>query len=290
MLAFFLTNLGINGQTPASNESIFWEISGNGLAKPAYLLGTYHVLPGDYMDNWPNVLQKLAQCEQLVVETIIDSAALPQMARHFVMPENSLDQLFSEEDYQKVKNAVGNKMGVPFENLRQIKPLSIMMTLMLAEIDSIQKLKGLKNYGGAPLDIALVNLYKEADKEVLTFETMEQQLNLLYGHYDVYKQAEMLLDMIADPEESFKNQEAMLQAYLNASLTDLMRLYVEANTEGEDFAFLLDDRNRAWMEVLPQMLHQKRTFIAVGAMHLPGEVGLIQLLTNAGYTLKPIQL
>lgn len=290
MLALFIPTLSIKGQSDTQNQSIFWEISGNGLSKPAYILGTYHALPGDYLDNWPNVLQKLAMCEQLVVETIIDSSKLPQMAQHFVMPNNSLDVLLSEADYQKVKNAVGNKMGVPFENLHQIKPLSIMLTLMLAEIDSAQNLMGLKEYGGAPLDFSLVNLYQEADKSVRTLETMEQQLNMLYGHYNVDKQAEMLLEMIDDPQRSFKIQEDMLKAYLSSSLVDLQRLYVEANTEGEDYAFLLDDRNRAWMEVLPQMLQEKRTFIAVGAMHLPGDVGLIKLLRAAGYTLKPLPL
>lgn len=289
MLALLLPSLTAFGQN-AAPQSIFWEISGNGLKNPSYLLGTYHALPGDYMDNWTNVLQKMAMSEQLVVETIIDSAAIPAMAHYFVMPKNRLDALLAPDDYEKVKLAVGNKMGVPFESLQQLKPLNIMMSLILAEIDSVQGLMGLAGYGGPPMDAALVQLFKASNKEVRTLETMEEQLALLYNHYGVEKQAEMLIEMVADPDKSFEMQEAMIKAYLNSSLADLMHLYVATTTEGDDYAFLLDDRNLAWMAELPIILHEKRSFIAVGAMHLPGEVGLIALLTKAGYTLKPLPL
>ncbi len=51
---------------------------------------------------------------------------------------------------------------------------------------------------------------------------------------------------------------------------------------------LVSDRNRDWMKHIPTYIKSKSTFIAVGALHLPGEDGLIQLLRDAGYTVEPM--
>jgi uncharacterized protein YbaP (TraB family) len=289
MLALFLPGQYAlaQGQAP---ESIFWEISGNGLKKSSYLLGTYHALPWSYTDNWPKLLQKLAQSEQLVVEAVIDSSQMMRMASHFVMDGQTLNELFEPADLALVEAAAKRHMGLTLEQVQQFKPIFIMMNMVMAEVDSAQKLMEIDQYDGAPLDLALANLFMEFEKPVIPLETMEDQMKMLYGHYDNHKQAEMLLEMLHDPRKSFEMQEKMIQAYLSGSLSELMELYVATNTEGEDFAFLLDDRNVAWMEVLPKVMQEARTFIAVGAMHLPGELGLLQLLKEAGYTLKPLPL
>ncbi len=51
---------------------------------------------------------------------------------------------------------------------------------------------------------------------------------------------------------------------------------------------ILYDRNYAWMKVLPGIIKEKSTFIAVGAVHLGGEEGLINLLKKEGYTVEPM--
>ena len=51
---------------------------------------------------------------------------------------------------------------------------------------------------------------------------------------------------------------------------------------------MLTDRNKDWMKHIPTYIKNKSTFIAVGAAHLPGEEGLIQLLRDAGYTVEPM--
>lgn len=51
---------------------------------------------------------------------------------------------------------------------------------------------------------------------------------------------------------------------------------------------MLTDRNKDWMKHIPTYIKNKSTFIAVGAVHLSGEEGLIQLLRDAGYTVEPM--
>ena len=54
-------------------------------------------------------------------------------------------------------------------------------------------------------------------------------------------------------------------------------------------AALLDNRNQKWAEMLPAQMQEKPLFIAVGALHLPGENGMINLLRQKGYQVDPVQ-
>ena len=56
----------------------------------------------------------------------------------------------------------------------------------------------------------------------------------------------------------------------------------------KEAAVMLDNRNKKWMQQLPGIFKQQSTFVAVGALHLAGENGLVMLLRNAGYTVKPL--
>jgi hypothetical protein len=51
---------------------------------------------------------------------------------------------------------------------------------------------------------------------------------------------------------------------------------------------MLDKRNANWVQNLPQIVKEQSAFIAVGAAHLAGDLGVINLLRKAGYTVKPI--
>ncbi|MBK9455713.1 MAG: TraB/GumN family protein [Bacteroidetes bacterium] len=52
---------------------------------------------------------------------------------------------------------------------------------------------------------------------------------------------------------------------------------------------MLDNRNINWIPVIEEQIKLQSTFIAVGAGHLVGEKGILQLLHNQGYVISPIQ-
>ena len=53
---------------------------------------------------------------------------------------------------------------------------------------------------------------------------------------------------------------------------------------------LVNERNHRWIPVIDKNVHQGSCLIAVGALHLPGEIGLISLLRKEGYTLTPVDI
>ena len=275
-------------QPTASAKSLLWEISGNGLKQPSYLYGTYHLLNSSYLDKEPEVMKRFMKSRGLVVETEIDSAKMMQLGAKMVMPDNKLSNLLSKEDYALVNEEVKNQFGFELSMADQMKPMTLMLMLSLKDY---QDMEVLKNYTGQPLDMYFANASKKSNKKVSTLETMEQQFDLLYNHYPLDKQAEQLVAYIKNKEVAMQLSNKLVQLYFDKDVEGIWALSQEYNklTGGGDMAYMTDDRNKDWMTKLPAIIKEQSTFIAVGAAHLPGENGLLQLLQRAGYTVKPLQ-
>ena len=88
--------------------------------------------------------------------------------------------------------------------------------------------------------------------------------------------------------------EQILAAYLERDLAAIMRLNEESQAKGDRELeehlgrALIDDRNVRMVERMQPQLRRGRAFIAVGALHLPGEAGILQLLAKRGYTVTPV--
>ncbi|WP_018477052.1 TraB/GumN family protein [Pontibacter roseus] len=275
-------------QPAAPAKSLLWEISGNGLQQPSYLYGTYHLLNSSFLDSEPKVKEHFLKSRGVVVETEIDSAQMMQLGAKMVMPDNKLSALLSQEDYALVSKEVKQAFGFDLSMADQMKPMTVLLMLSMAEY---QKLEVLKQYKGQPLDVYFANQNHKNGKKVTTLETMEQQFDLLYNHHPVEKQAEQLVKYVQQKDKAAQVSERLTQLYLAKDLTGMWALSEEYNklTGAEDMAYMLDDRNKDWMTKLPSIMKEQSTFVAVGALHLPGENGLIQLLQKAGYTVKPLQ-
>lgn len=82
----------------------------------------------------------------------------------------------------------------------------------------------------------------------------------------------------------------MLNSYKKSDLDGLMHMMYDETFTKKEAEVMLDNRNILWMEQIPSLMDQSSVFIAVGALHLYGTNGLVQLLRYAGYTVKPLNL
>ena len=80
----------------------------------------------------------------------------------------------------------------------------------------------------------------------------------------------------------------MNKSYRNGNLAKLEELLSIETYSEQEAKVMLDDRNKKWFEQLPSMMKEQQTFVAVGALHLSGKNGLINLFRNAGYTVTPL--
>lgn len=270
-------------------NSLLWEISGNGLEKPSHLFGTFHLLKEDYLESMPHVVAAFEASDGIVVETVLDTAEMMQHIHKMFMPENSLKKLYSPKVYQKMAQKFEEATGQPLAPMNQMKPNAVMMQLI--ELSAAEAVANFRNKEGEQLDMYFAHVGAAADKPISELETIGLQMDLLMNSVAVEEQAEALEWAINHLDVVRESQFDLAKYYLNQNMNGLAGLsedYPEMGDLGVHMEDMLDKRNENWMTQLPELMEGGGQFIAVGALHLVGETGLIHQLRAAGYTLTPV--
>ena len=239
-----------------------------------------------YLNQNPRVKTAFKQAEGVVVETVVDSSAMLQMAMRAIMLDKSLPKLLPEADYKLVADEFRRATGYDMILFNQMKPIVTATMLGLSYIESENDT--LQKFTGQPLDLYFASEGKRAGKTITPLETMEQQMGFLYDHDPVEKQAADLVEMVRRKDEMLVSGKQITALYLRGDLAGMWTLSQTYEQKFGDMAYLVRDRNQNWMKQLPAKLALRPTFIAVGALHLPGPDGLIELLKKAGYEVKPL--
>jgi uncharacterized protein YbaP (TraB family) len=275
-------------QKPASkedNNGLLFEISGNGLKKPSYIFGTFHILcPTDVMpmDKFAPYIDK---SDQLIMEIDMDDPAVTgSMAKGAAISDGrTLSQLLTPEQYAKVDEMFKNNIGVSVDAVKMLKPAILSVLIVTSP----------KMLGCGPpssYDLSLVKVAGEKKKPIIGLETVEFQSKMLESQ-PLEKQAESLVKMADDPQKSEDELKKLIATYKEQDIEKLHTLAVEQEKDDIDFQKdLLDDRNAAWIPKIESNIKTTPSFIAVGAGHLGGPKGVISLLRAKGYKVTPIRL
>jgi uncharacterized protein YbaP (TraB family) len=116
------------------------------------------------------------------------------------------------------------------------------------------------------------------------------QIAALYEQFSYERQAEMLAEFVNDQDKAYQEMITMNKYYRMGNLGELEKLMSTQTFEPGEVEKLLDDRNKAWVKQLPSLFSEQSTFVAVGALHLSGKNGLVNLLRQQGYTVKSVPL
>jgi uncharacterized protein YbaP (TraB family) len=119
-------------------------------------------------------------------------------------------------------------------------------------------------------------------------ESVATQL-ALFDQIPIQQQLEMLEEYVLDNNKMRAETEELLQAYLAGDIDSVYEFVKKAEMEMEGLEeIMLTNRNKAWMSTFENNMKKAPTFYAVGAGHLGGENGVIELLKKMGYTVSPI--
>ena len=283
------TILALSLMCLTSNAQLVWKISGNGIKKPSYILGTHHGCPFTYCDSIPGLMKAFDKVENIIGEiNMIEFAEMSpermqKMQAMMMMPaDTSLLSLFSTEEAAKVNEWLGKKMGASLEMLSVMKPMTIMVTVqnkeMMEVIPEIATLTTIDKY--------MQTLGQRKGKTIGELETADYQMELLYGN-SLEEQADALLEMI-DHGDSKGLLQQLTNAYKSQNLDTLWKVFQEQMT-GYEYDAIVKVRNLNWEKQMKELLPQQTTLFVVGAGHLPGEYGMINLLRKAGYKVKPVK-
>jgi len=288
LLAFvcLLSTTFLFAQKSNKNNSLLWKVTGKGLQKPSYLFGTYHFLSNAFVDTMPAIKNAYKSVEAIAGELVIDSSIQGPMMAASVLKGTTLQKVLPDTSYIKASNWFKDEAGLDIAKLDQLNPLTV-MTVALAIIH--QKYFPTKT-GEVQLDTYFQEEAKKDGKKVIGLETIDVQINAMFGQLTMQRQVELL-------NETFKEKDGLKQlisimntAYTSQNINELQQLMYGSSYKPEEMKILLDDRNNLWMEQLPKLMKEQSVFAAVGALHLFGDKGLINQLKAQGYTVTPVSL
>jgi len=277
--------------TPAQAQiehSVFWEVSGNGLAKPSYLFGTFHLVGRSHIDTLTNVLDKFNGSTLLVGEVAMDTAALQKAMTAALLKGTTLDQVLGKDLYERTaalfKELTG---GADLKLLNGVTPITVqvyLMTLMQ------QKYLPASGTGAEAMDQYFQQIARRQGKDFVPLETIDDQIHILFDQFSYARQAELLAIYVNDKDKFYEQMVEMNRHYFSGDLTGLESMMEWEHYSSAELEMLLFNRNRNWMRQLPALFQRQSVFVAVGAMHLASNLGLIALLRQQGYQVRPLPL
>ncbi|HYG40195.1 MAG TPA: TraB/GumN family protein [Cytophagales bacterium] len=287
-VAFIFISPISKGQDSEKQNSIFWRISGKELSSPSYLFGTFHLLNGNYLNKMEKWKSEFEDSEVLIVEMVLDSNKIMDMVAEMISPDTTLDKLLTKAEYDLLNAYFKEVSGSDLEKYNALKPISLSVLLTTYTWAKLKPEDYIAN--DLPMDLYFVKEAKAVVKEVIPLETMEQQAALLYNGTSLIRQKELLMEMVNDREKTEESLLKMDKCYRDENLDCLQEIiFHNKSYSGDEIDKMLKDRNIEWMNTILPAINVKKTFIAVGAGHLPGEFGLISLLRKEGYSIEPIQ-
>lgn len=275
-LIFFLLPFFSVGQIPTEN-ALLWEISGKGLQKSSFLYGTIHVVCPNDLGFSEEAKKAFNVSEQLYLELDLDDPELAIKMQRSMASQTHLRNLLKANEYEQLESFFRERTGYSIESLGMIKPfylLSYTYSPMIGCNQPISVEKGLA-------EMAYIQ-----NKNIFGLETLEDQLSV-FEKISQQKQANILLSCIKDFSKMQESFQALLKDYKEENLNALVKTSFDSYSARYEH-LLLDRRNKRWLKKITKISVKKSTFFAVGAAHLAGEKGVINLLRKKGYTVTAV--
>ena len=279
-------------ETP-NGSGLLWRVEKDGVPS-SYLFGTMH-MSDPRVATLPSAAQAaFDESDRIVIETtdILDQRAMA--AAMFKQPEltmftgnQTLGDYLSSDDRKLVESTLSAR-GVPYASVKKMKPWMLIALVALPACEVERKDAGLP-----VLDVKLAQEAQAADKELLGLESAVEQLAAM-ASLPMEMHARGLVETLALGDRLDDIMETMIALYLDGEtgmFWPLIRAAVPEQDTGEaDYAAfdqaMVKARNGVMAERALPILARGDAFIAVGALHLPGEEGLIEQLRKAGYTVE----
>lgn len=269
-------------QDSTQQDALLWEISGNGLAQPSYLFGTIHLIPKDSFFLPPATLEKLASASHLVLEIPLDMnmTSMLASAMGMMMPAGqSLKSLLTDSEYQELTQFMKDSMKTPIPFYQMLKPIYVAQ-----QVTASYCMEGEQE----SYELYFSEIFQEADKPISGLETIQEQMKFL-DDIPLDEQAQQLMESIENPSEACIEFDKLVSTYRKQNLNHLLKLTEGDESLSEHTDQLLDARNQKWIPKIVDMMEKETIFIAVGAGHLPGNQGVLNLLQEQGYILQPLK-
>lgn len=283
LAAIVLATTCAAGLAAQEDSALYWALTRDG--EPAgYLLGTIHSEDPRVLDFTESFIEQLGGNRIFAMELVPDLPTLNRLTEYMQYQDGTtLLSRIGPERFAKLRAALGD-YRVPADWVARMKVWAAMMTLSVPPPRS-----------GFFMDFSLSLRAAGAGLEVIGLETLEQQLSFL-EEMPLDQQLALLDQALEEHDRVDAVHAQMVESYLTGDLRALVA-QTEEQLDALDPAtrsyFMeqgIDARNRRMLETLLPRFDSGPVFVAVGALHLPGDSGLVAGLRAAGFELSPLPL
>lgn len=266
-------------QVPYGN-GLLWRIEGHGI-EPAYLFGTIHLEDPRVTELPPAVRDAFESAGIFITEVVMHPAARAAYAQGMRLPERtSLQQYLTAPLFQRLVQITGEQYEVPAAVLDNLKPWAVFTLLSRPPPVTGRVLDDL-------LDAESVRLGKPVDG----LETVEELVAVLDA-IPLDDQITILADTICNRGKLTGQLEDLTNLYLRQDLAGMLAVNASPHQDEALFERFMErtlyQRNRRMARRISDRLADGRLFIAVGALHLPGEMGILRILETRGYRISRV--
>lgn len=273
-----------SAQAVPTPHTLLWRISGKGISRPSYLFGTMHILCADQATLSDSLMLAIHTVDEVYFEIdLSDMTAMINSIKFMKMNNGeTLSTLLNPDEYKRVKAYFSSHESMlPFSMLEHFKP---MLISGLIEEQSL----GCSTTDGMEMQIKKAVHQENHKIPIKGLETAEFQAGL-FDSIPYAKQAKELVDYVDSADKNKEMTRQLADLYSRQDLDGIQALSDKDDPGMNEYMdLLLYNRNRKWARILDSLLPHKSLLIAVGAGHLPGGQGVIELLRKEGYAVEPV--
>ena len=278
-----------------NGKSIFWKIEKSGL-EPSYLLGTMHMADERIAHLVGKRLEAFENSSTIIVENIealdpagATAAMLELREMTFITDGTTLEDRLEPETIEKLKIAAQER-GMPYPVAIIMQPWLIASSVALPACEMEAK-----RSGKPVLDALIAEMAKDAGKDLVGLETIEEQFSAMANlpeafHIEALRETLNMGSLAEDVMETMKKLYANGSIGMILPLTKAVSPATSTSSDYEDFqTSLITNRNQVMAERSIPFLEKGKAFVAVGALHLPGADGLVEKFRDAGYSVTSME-
>lgn len=273
------------GQITSFDKTLLWEISGNGLTKSSFVYGTIHYIEKKEFFLTRSTVFAFNSCKILATEQAIglsqylSTGAFAKIEKKKFLPAGkTIADYLTPAEYNFLYEYVRKKKHVSkrtYKSLIRLRPGYISGYFLGSTLSKVT------GYEEVFIQQAL---RRKKAKNYMIVEGLEdyKQTMAAMDSLDLYNQAQDMMRAIRNNHEEYRNTVKLYKAQ------DIESLQTMSDIDEKEYQILVTDRNLSWMPKIEKLMRFQPTFIAVGAAHLAGENGLLNLLLEKGYKVKPV--
>ncbi len=262
-------------------NTLLWEVSGNGLASPSYIYGTFHLMCKDQVHISENLITALSRSKEVYFELDLDDLSSTLGALFLMNMKNDTrwKDLYNEADLKTVTAYFRDTLKMPLAMVEKMKP-------SFAESMLYPKFLNCKNITGVEQEI--LALAKKENKEIKGLETVAFQMSV-FDSIPYKEQAQSLLKTIDSLQQSKIFFDSLVHIYNSQNLSAMEAAFSKPEySMADNMDILLNKRNINWVSQFKKIFAGQPVLVAVGAGHLVGDQGILALLKKENYTVIPL--